>query len=128
MLYLRNGITYSYKTQGEKLIIYAFRNFTYETAGEGGDFSFLEDSRLINHITRAFGDKLPNGGFADPSKPYTKPTLANRRVTNSSIKVINTPLRTGSTISLGIYGSVPESFSAIEIFPEQFVENFVAEH
>ena len=128
--YASDGITYSYKTQGEKLIIYVFRNFsaTSGTAGEGLDIGWHDGRVVFKNVKRAFGEELFEDAFADPSRPYTPPSISNRTVQRPIIRVTGTYQKTGTIINLGAYGSVPEYFSIIEIFPDQITESFGIEH
>jgi hypothetical protein len=116
-----HGITYSYKTEGEKLIIYAFKNFTsdpYSVAG--AQFNYDESSALQNHFERAFGD---GAMIYDPSKPSNPPTAANRTVTRYVIR-LNQRLQQNGTINVGGYSLVDENFIIFEIFPDQFEDRY----
>ena len=128
-----NGITFSYKTVGEKLFIYAFKNFISDPYSiAAAQFNSDEKLALYNHFERVFGTEVSDyysgdeGGFFidDPSKPpYTRPTAANRTVTHYIIRVDYAFQKTG-TINVGGYALVEEYYIVFEISPDQVEDRY----
>ena len=125
------GITYSHKTEGEKLIIYVFKNFGNDDLWHV-HFDDTEVLALVNQFQRAFGVEL-SGYFhgddefsiRDPSKTYTTPVYG-KTVTNYYIVAKFTPKMTGVIMVPGLGGgSIPteEGYVIIEIYPEQRQES-----
>ena len=127
----QRGITYSYKTEGEKLIIYVFKNFANDDLWHV-HFYDMEVLALVNQFQRAYGVEL-SGYFHgedefsihDPSKKYTTPVYG-KTVTNYYIVAKFTPKMTGVIMVPGLGGgSIPteEVYVIIEIYPEQRQES-----
>jgi hypothetical protein len=93
------GITVSYKTEGEKLIVYISKNtdtrtLSATTMQDFGRFTDAELLALLNHFERAFGAPLSknysNTGYffiEDPTKVNTAPTQTSGAVDHYTIGI-----------------------------------------
>ena len=73
----QSGMTYSHRIQGEKLIIYAFKNFIAGDAMSMANSGYIDEERraLRMHFESAFGGNLE---IEDPTKTNVVPTATNR--------------------------------------------------
>ena len=122
-----HSLTFSYRTQGEKLTIYIFRNFIVGDASQARadmNNNSMDLEALRNYFDNAFGGNL---SWEDPGKTNVVPTPTNRGPFPYYTITVDFNEYNSNTIVGGLAG-IHETYLVVEIEPKQSTRAFLVEH